>query len=289
MPNKINKLIEKGKIIDKEWNENNLSSLINDCIIIENNITEINIINEIIEKHASNKDIIIDDFIEREQINNILDNIRNFGKIISKDNLYDDYKMEKKIHIHKLTIHIGVIFCLCILNDGRLSSGSAVDSIIIYNKKTYKHDIIIKEHKSCIYCIIQLSSGILASCSFDKTIKLFNIKVIKFEILQTLNFHTGSIRKIIELKNKNLASCSLDSSIIFYIKDNNEYKKDYQIKTDGPCSSIVQTRDNEICYSEYNDSKICFFDLLERKFKASISNISKIIPGYNQIFIINIE
>ena len=43
LPNKIKKSIEKGKIINKEWNENNLSSLINDCIIIENNIKEINI------------------------------------------------------------------------------------------------------------------------------------------------------------------------------------------------------------------------------------------------------
>jgi len=34
LPNKIKKSIEKGKIIDKEWNENNLSSLINDCINI---------------------------------------------------------------------------------------------------------------------------------------------------------------------------------------------------------------------------------------------------------------
>ena len=40
LPNKIKKSIEKGKIINKEWNENNLSSLINDCINIENNINE---------------------------------------------------------------------------------------------------------------------------------------------------------------------------------------------------------------------------------------------------------
>ena len=28
-------------------------------------------------------------------------------------------------------------------------------------------------------------------------------------------------------------------------------------------------KDNEICYSEYNGNKICFFDLLKRKIKAS--------------------
>ena len=115
--------------------------------------------------------------------------------------------------------------------------------------------------------ITQLSSGILASCSFDNTIKLFNINGMKYEMLQTLNYHNNYVYKIIELKNKNLVSCSYDSSIIFYIKDNNQYKKDYQISTDGSCTSIIQTKDNEICYSEYNGNKICFFDLLERKKK----------------------
>ena len=128
---------------------------------------------------------------------------------------------------------------------------------------------------------------------------------MKYEILQTLNYHSNYIYKIIELKNKNLVSCSFDSSIIFYIKDNNEYKQDYKISTDGSCYSIIQTNDNEICYSVRNGNKICFYDLLERKIKASISDISKInnvgewfimikkdlllIPGKNIISIINTE
>ena len=126
---------------------------------------------------------------------------------------------------------------------------------------------------------------------------------MKYEILQTLNYHSSYVYKIIELKNKNLVSCSYDSSIIFYIKDNNEYKQDYKISTDGSCYSIIQTNNNEICYSV--DNKICFYDLLERKIKASISDISKnnsyrewfimikkdllLIPGYNIISIINTE
>ena len=303
LPNKIKKSIEKGKIINKEWNENNLSSLINDCIIIENNIKEINIINDNIKKYNSNKDIKIIYNIKEEQINNMIYKFKNFGNII-KD-LYDDYKINIKNPIHKLTNHTSFICCLGILNDGRLVSGSYDNSIIIYNKITYQPDIIIKEHNSTICCIIQLSSGILASCSDDNTIKLFNINGMKYEILQTLNYHSNTVYKIIELKNKNLVSCSYDSSIIFYIKDNNEYKQDYKISTDGYCTSIIQTNDNEICYSVSNGNKICFYDLLERKIKASISDISKIngvqewfimikkdlllIPGYNIISIINTE
>ena len=39
-PNKIKISLEKGKLIDKEWDENNnkLNSLLNDCINVENNI-----------------------------------------------------------------------------------------------------------------------------------------------------------------------------------------------------------------------------------------------------------
>ena len=126
---------------------------------------------------------------------------------------------------------------------------------------------------------------------------------MKYEVLQTLNYHSRYVYKIIELKNKTLVSCSSDSSIIFYLRDNNEYKKDYQIKTNGSCFSIIQTKDNEICYSEFNNDAICFYDILERKVKATITKISKyngckawliminkdllVIPGKNQLSIIN--
>ena len=131
LPNKIKKSIEKGKIIDKEWNENNLSSLINDCINIENNINEINILNDNINKCNSNKDIKIVYNIKEEQINNMLDEIKNFGKIITEDILYDDYKIEMKNPIHKLTNHTDYVLCLCVMNDGRLVTGSEDKSIII--------------------------------------------------------------------------------------------------------------------------------------------------------------
>ena len=221
-------------------------------------------------------------------------------KEINNNNLYNNYNIELKNPIHILNDHTDWVRCLTIMNDGRLVSGSDDGSIIIYNKETYKPDIIIKEHSNIVRYIIQLSSGILASCSDDKSIKLFNIKENKYEVLQTLNDHTDWVNKIIELKNKTLVSCSYDRSIIFYIKDNIKYKKDYQISTNGSCWNIIQTKDNEICYYEYKNDTICFYDLLERKVKSSISNISNcnmimmtkdllLITGENKISIINVN
>ena len=124
-----------------------------------------------------------------------------------------------------------------------------------------------------------MSSGIIAACSSDKTIKLFNIKGNNYNILQTLNYHTDKEYKIIELKNKYLVSCSYDKSIIFYLKDNNKYKKDFQISTNGSCYCINEIKENEICYSEiindFNNNNICFYNINKRKIKSSISSISK--------------
>ena len=156
------------------------------------------------------------------------------------------------------------------MNDGRLVSGSKDESIIIYNKETYKPEIIIKEHSDTVRYIIQLSSGILASCSNDGSIKLFNIKENKYEVLQTLNDHIHWVNKIIELKNKTLVSCSWDYSIIFYIKDNIKYKKDYQISTNGSCYNIIQTKDNEIDFDNAKKN-------LSLKHEAKISELNWII------------
>ena len=45
-PNKIKLTIEKGKLIDNKWNDNNKLNIINDCLNIENNIKYIMEINK---------------------------------------------------------------------------------------------------------------------------------------------------------------------------------------------------------------------------------------------------
>ena len=82
LPNKIKILLEKGNMIEKEWNENKLNSLINECISIENSIKEINIINGIIKKCNLNRKILIKFSPEEKGITKFIESIDNFGKII---------------------------------------------------------------------------------------------------------------------------------------------------------------------------------------------------------------
>ena len=153
--------------------------------------------------------------------------------------------------------------------------------MFIYNNKTFKQDLIIKEHTGYVLYILQLSSGMLASCSYDQTIKIFNINNNNYEVVQTLQYHQGPVYKIIELNNKKLVSCSDDCSIIVYSIDNNKYNKDYHIKTNGFCFCVIQTKVNEICYYENKDKSICFYDLLKKIIIKKINDINEDGCCYN--------
>ena len=89
LTSKVKLSLKKGKILDSQWNDNNiLSSIINDCIIIENNIKETNLINENIKKCNKNKNIKIT--FNYDDIYNLLDIIKKFGMIY-----YNNYKFRQ--------------------------------------------------------------------------------------------------------------------------------------------------------------------------------------------------
>jgi len=81
LPNQIKISLEKGKLIDKEWDNNNLFSYINDCINIENNINDINIINQNINKFKMNTQTKINFIPDENSFKNYLESLNSFGKI----------------------------------------------------------------------------------------------------------------------------------------------------------------------------------------------------------------
>ena len=83
LPNKIRLSLEKGKLIDKDWNnEDKLSSILNDCINIENNIKNAGNINNNLKKYNDSPNSKIFFYPNDEnEINKILNPIFSFGKI----------------------------------------------------------------------------------------------------------------------------------------------------------------------------------------------------------------
>ena len=85
LPKKIKESLEKGKKINTDWNNNNLLTYINDSINIENNIKEIKLIKEDINKCNEN-DKIIKFKPKEDSLNNLIETIKSFGEI------YNSYK-----------------------------------------------------------------------------------------------------------------------------------------------------------------------------------------------------
>ena len=90
LPKQIKLSLENGKLIDKEWNNNNLYSYINDCINIENNIKNINMIKENINIHKTNKKPKVEFYPKEEKFNLFLSTLNSFGKIS-----YNKYKFRE--------------------------------------------------------------------------------------------------------------------------------------------------------------------------------------------------
>jgi len=104
LPNEIKISLEKGKIKEKEENNDDLSSFINDCLNIENKINKINLLNENMQKCNNFKNIKIIFFPKEEgEINKFIENIKSFGEIRIKNDfsnssiIYNDINKQEKI------------------------------------------------------------------------------------------------------------------------------------------------------------------------------------------------
>ena len=87
LPKQIKLSLEKGKLIDKEWDDINLCSYINDCINIENNIKNINMINESINKCNLNNKIKFQFEPKNNELDEFIETIKSFG-ILYYNNKY---------------------------------------------------------------------------------------------------------------------------------------------------------------------------------------------------------
>ena len=88
LPNLVKTSLEKGKIKENDWNDEiKLPEFINDCINIENNLKNINIIVDKIKAFNSNKYLRIEFNPRDEELDKKLNDIKVFGGIkINIDN-----------------------------------------------------------------------------------------------------------------------------------------------------------------------------------------------------------
>jgi hypothetical protein len=193
-------------------------------------------------------------------------------KIFSIDNLILHKKIDKKCNF------------LLLLKDNRILCCINQLDLLILNEN-FDVDLIIKEHFFPINFITQISDEKIITCS--NGISIFKINNKNFEIIQRI-FDCGISYKIIELENKNLLFNSKEKNLFLFSKEkySEKYEKISNFKTsDFIIYDFIETKNNEICYSNFNERKIYFYDLNKNE-NISFKNIN-IFGWNNKLYKIN--
>ena len=213
----------------------------------------------------------------------LVENI-NKNESINNENFKDfnisNHKLKNKLANHGNN-YIGTIIQL---QDGRLASGGGDGSIIIYNKKSFKPEITIKEHSRHVYDLIQLKNGNLLSCSYaDKTLNEYEIiDNNTYKLLSQVNVGNNNIpRQIIELEDFRIGLVAGNSNI-FFSNLNNKLVEDFNIKCNenqlGLYLEMIMVKTGEFVIRGKKE-KIQFFELNSRQLKEII-NINTNIDYY---------
>ena len=172
-------------------------------------------------------------------------------------------------------VHSNEITSVCFLKDGRIASSSRDNNILIYNKRTFKIEIRIKERKSIFYMNIN-RDGILITCMRGTYLNLYEIKGKRYSNIQTIRPYSlkfdiigifdGSyyIKKFIELKNGDIAILDRGYTISFYKKKSKKYSYLNQYKEDEEGLKIItdlcELDDNQYCLNDHSGNLIRFLD-----------------------------
>ena len=219
LPNKVKISLDKGKAINNEWDDKNkLGTLINDCVNIENNIKDINLINDSIKKYNLITDLEIKFSPENEGFDKFIKTIKTFGKIY-----YISYKFKscpKKIDENRKYEIIGDKKNKIV----KTGTNGYWTGIICENKleksKIYKWKInILKSYSNCNYFKVGVAPidfdinkssfnygwyiDCSSSCLYSGEPQKYNGKMtylnkIKDEIIIIMDMEKGTLKFIID-------------------------------------------------------------------------------------------
>ena len=102
---------------------------------------------------------------------------------------------------------------ICLLRDGRLASGSGINTIEIFDLSSGKKEMTLRGHEDTIVSLCVLDNGYLVSSSIDGKVKIWEIKKRIYNNISTLEGHTNEVQKVIALSNDRIGSCSYDKTV----------------------------------------------------------------------------
>ena len=220
LPKKIVSSLEKGKIIEKEWNDNNINSLINDCINVENNIQDINIINENIKKCNKNSNNKIEFYPNENSINTFLETIKSLGRIYYKNfrfkkcpmNINDVRKYSitgEHENIFTKTGSNGWMATICdfkfektIEYKWKIKIINSLNKSIMVGIAPFEFDINTSLYHNCGWYYYLYDSTLYSGPPHKYSCKASNLSKVQNEIIIIMNMNKGTLKFIINNEDK---------------------------------------------------------------------------------------
>ena len=268
----FNELKEKNSLGSDENSNQKIQSLENDMNDIKNEIGNLNEKISTLEENYDNLKKDVDEILnnlknqsknnnnnnnqnesENNNENKNNENKNNENNNNNEKNSEDEKNSGQKtisdFSINKTIMnHQDKVMSIKVLRDGRLISSSYDKLINIYDEKSYKLVLSIKEHTGWVFYVEEIDYRIIASCSNDYKIKIYKLLPDnKYNLMQTLAEHSYGVYKIIKLSNHQLASCSHDGYIKIWQKSGSKYNVISDMKIyNTSVNNIIQTKINEI-------------------------------------------
>ena len=225
LPNKIKSILKKEKNINinKNWDDDNqLTSMINDCINIENYIEKIKVINQNIKKCNLNNNLKFKFYPEEDnEINNFLETIKSFGRI-SFPNIFKFKKCPSNINKKRKYLITGENNNILTKTGTNYEWMGTIceDELEKFQEYRWKIKILKTEYFNIMIGVapidFDISSSLYTNCGwyfycFNSKLrsgppfnynKETNIKKIKDEIIVVLNMNKKTLKFIIDNEDK---------------------------------------------------------------------------------------
>ena len=221
-PKQIKLSLEKGKLIDKEWDNNNLYSYINDCINIENNIKKINMINENVKKIQNSPKIKVEFIPKEDDLNIFLKTLNSFGKVYLDSNIKfkecpnfinnnKAYSLcEGKKNIITKTGSNGWMGAICENELNKSIEEHKWKIKILKSEKKYvmvgvapiDFDINISTHHNCGWYLFCSDSSLHSGPPYKYCGKNINLSTVKDEVVIVMNMKKRALKFIINNEDK---------------------------------------------------------------------------------------
>ena len=209
LPKNVLVSLEKGKLIEDNWKEKKLVSLINDCILIEKNIKDIKTIKQ---KNKLFKNLNCTFYPKELGINEFIENIKNFGEISFDNFKFKEYKGINEFNKYDISGDLENI----VIKTGNDQQWISVICKNEFEKdKIYTWKIKIRKTKECHIMVgvapAKDNQNILSRLSLPKYIKInnqnqwgnFGFNTNKAIEYNNLGVKFGSLKQF----DKNINSC----------------------------------------------------------------------------------